>query len=400
MPHHGSDRIITVFPRAISLRSLQGRAGRGATTLVLAWVLAACVESGGAGAGGARVVSDSAFASLVARLSEPGGYFDTDNLISNESSYLHVMGILAERGLEGGAYIGVGPDQNFSYMAALRPKMAYLIDLRRDNLLQHLWFKALFELAPTRVEYLSLMFGRTPPTDPAGWTDASVADLVAFVDDRPYDPAIEAETWSRVLDQVRSSGVPLTGDELSTIGDIQHRFTEAGLDLRFASHFRDPRAYYPTYRQLLLETDLRNRRVSYLADEGGYGFLRRMQVEHRVVPVVGNLAGEHALPAIAADVAGRDLTVSAFYTSNVEYYLLRDGTFDRFAANVATLPVDRRSVIIRSYFNRFSTRLPQAVEGYASTQLLQPVQAFVDAMEFWGFTGYRDLITRGSLANR
>jgi len=245
--------------------------------LAFAWALLACVESGGprdgaslqsstAGAPTAsnprpgqrstnaperaatvQAVSDSAFAALVAHLSEPGGYFDTDNLISNESSYLHVIGTLEERGLEGGAYIGVGPDQNFSYMAAARPLVAYLIDIRRDNLLQHLWFKGLFELAPTRIEYLSLMFGRTPPPDPGGWTDASVADLVAFVDDQPYDRAVEAEIWSRVLEAVQSSGVPLTVEELSTIGSIQHRFAEAGLDLRFASHYRGP-PWWATWR--------------------------------------------------------------------------------------------------------------------------------------------------------
>jgi len=79
---------------------------------------------------------------------------------------------------------------------------------------------------------------------------------------------------------------------------------------------------------------------------------------------------------------------------------MRDGTFDRFAATVAELPADPRSVIIRSYFNRFSTRLSQAVEGYASTQLLQPIDAFVDATRGGGFTGYWDLLTRGSLENR
>src|SRR5215207_7700196 len=88
----------------------------------------------------APALSDSAFAALVARLSEPGGYFDTDNLISNESSYLHAVGRL--RALRGagptGAYVGVGPDQNFSYIAAARPKVAFIVDIRRDNLLQHL----------------------------------------------------------------------------------------------------------------------------------------------------------------------------------------------------------------------------------------------------------------------
>ena len=84
------------------------------------------------------------FAALSEQLSEPNGDFDTDNLISNESSYLHVMPALEQGGVTGGAYIGVGPDQNFSYIARIRPASAFIIDIRRDNLLLHLLFKALF----------------------------------------------------------------------------------------------------------------------------------------------------------------------------------------------------------------------------------------------------------------
>src|SRR5262245_31633266 len=84
------------------------------------------------------------FAALSARLSEPGGYFDSDNLISNETSYLHVLGKLREFNVTNGVYIGVGPDQNFTYIAKIRPRMAIIIDIRRDNLLQHLLFKSLF----------------------------------------------------------------------------------------------------------------------------------------------------------------------------------------------------------------------------------------------------------------
>src|SRR3954463_6907619 len=78
------------------------------------------------------------FAQTIASLSERGGYFDTDNLISNESSYLQVMPDLERRSIRGGAYIGVGPDQNFSYIAQTRPAIAFIVDIRRDNLLLHL----------------------------------------------------------------------------------------------------------------------------------------------------------------------------------------------------------------------------------------------------------------------
>src|SRR5262245_8024935 len=90
----------------------------------------------------AQARQSTEFAHLVARLSEPGGYFDSDNLVSNETSYLHVLPALRTLDLHGGAYVGVGPEQNFSYIAELKPAIAILIDIRRDNMLLHLLFKA------------------------------------------------------------------------------------------------------------------------------------------------------------------------------------------------------------------------------------------------------------------
>src|ERR1700741_3433145 len=111
---------------------------------------------------------ETRFAAAIDRLSEPGGYFDTDNLISNESSYLDVLPALRAHDVRGGAYLGVGPDQNFSYIARVRPTVAYIIDIRRDNLLLHLLFKAIFARAPDRVTYLALLTGRSPPALAAG----------------------------------------------------------------------------------------------------------------------------------------------------------------------------------------------------------------------------------------
>src|SRR5690349_13702041 len=125
------------------------------------------------------------FADRIARLSERGGYFDTDNLISNERSYLQVLPALKSAGVSGGVYIGVGPDQNFSYIARIRPSIAFIVDIRRDNLLLHLLFKALFAEAPTRVEYLSLLFGRAPPPHPEQWKGAAVERLVSYVESTP-----------------------------------------------------------------------------------------------------------------------------------------------------------------------------------------------------------------------
>lgn len=91
------------------------------------------------------------FSRLFRDLSEEGGYFRSDNFTSNETSYLHVVDKLRELGATGGAYIGVGPEQNFTYIAKVRPRIAFIIDIRRQALIQHLMFKAIFHLASDRV---------------------------------------------------------------------------------------------------------------------------------------------------------------------------------------------------------------------------------------------------------
>src|ERR1700749_2887122 len=131
----------------------------------LRWFVAAALIASTASAplGAQRV--DSSFAALVARLSESGGYFDSDNIITNEASYLQVASQLAKAGTHGGVYLGVGPDQNFSYVALIKPQIALMMDIRRDNLLEHLLFKSLFMMARTRFEYLCLLLGKPVPAD-------------------------------------------------------------------------------------------------------------------------------------------------------------------------------------------------------------------------------------------
>src|SRR5262245_38195410 len=102
-------------------------------------------------------------APLSAELSEPSGYFDTDNLISNETSYLQVADQLADAPPAGEVYVGVGPDQNFSFIARTRPRYAFSLDIRRQNMLQHLLFASLFARADDPYHYLCLLLSRPCP---------------------------------------------------------------------------------------------------------------------------------------------------------------------------------------------------------------------------------------------
>ena len=74
-----------------------------------------------------------------------------------------------------------------------------------------------------------------------------------------------------------------------------------------------------------------------------------------LVPIVGNFAGPKALRAVSAYLKDKGAIVSAFYVSNVEEYLRRDGTWPNFCANVNTLPIDDTSTFIRSVPGREST---------------------------------------------
>jgi len=353
-----------------------------------------------ASAGAASPTRDHrAFASLSARLSEQGGYFDSDNLISNETSYLHVLPKLKELGVSGGVYIGVGPDQSFSYIAKIRPKMAIMIDIRRDNLLQHLLYKALFSRAHNRVEYLCLFFGKPYPKT-RGWESRNIKELVEYIDGTQSDAKLFEKTVSSIRKDVQSYGVSLSASDLETIVKIQRAFYGAGLEIRYSSYHRPPRSIYPTYRDLLLETDLTGRQQNYFASEDDFQFLKKLEDQDMIVPAVGDLSGPQAVKAIGQYIAEQKEKVSAFYVSNVEFYLARQGTFDKFIENLKSLPIDNRSVMIRSYFNYYAPSHPQAEPNHFSTQLLQRIEDLLKQCATGECDNYNDIVTRNSILLR
>jgi hypothetical protein len=340
--------------------------------------------------GGARVIhvqAPATFASRVAQLSERGGFFDTDNLISNERSYLHVIPALRESGLSGGAYIGVGPDQNFSYIAQVKPAIAFIVDLRRDNVLLHLLFKALFSMSETRADYLSLMFGRPVPAPLDEWRTASLDKIIGYIDRTPLGESAVTALRGRVDEKIKSFGVPLSDADFATIDRFHRRFVSAGLPLKFQTTGRAPQSYYPTYRELLLETDRQGQRRNFLASEDDFQFVRSLERRDLVIPVVGDLAGQSALAEIGRLMMSRGDRLSVFYASNVEFYLFADGKFPLFIENLKQLPHTNRSLIIRSIFGG----LGQTVPGYYSTSLVQPVDQLVQGYASGSFRAYYEL---------
>src|SRR4051794_29638211 len=109
-----------------------------------------------------NTIDDKEFWRLISDLSEPGGRFQ-QQFMSNEDSFQFVLPRLKTVARKAGVYIGVGSEQNFTYIAALQPRLSFILDIRHDNMLEHLMYKAMFELAHDRADFLSYLFSRKRP---------------------------------------------------------------------------------------------------------------------------------------------------------------------------------------------------------------------------------------------
>jgi hypothetical protein len=293
-------------------------------------------------------LTDREFWRLVVEFSEPGGYFQSDNLVSNERPFQNVVPALRQFP-RGGVYLGVAPEQNFTYIAALEPRMAFILDIRRGNLVAHLMYKAILELSPDRAEFVSRLFSRRRPAGVS--KTSSVHDLFAAYEDADAEPdaALFKENLRAIGEQLtKVHGFDLSHEDLSQLEATYGLFFQYGPSLTYASSQGRGGRNMPTYAELQMGMDLDGQPRAFLASEESYGALRSLQQRNLVVPIVGDFAGPKALKAIGRYVADQGATITAYYTSNVEQYLFQNGVWQAFYANVATLPVDERSTFIRS----------------------------------------------------
>src|SRR5881396_3834978 len=130
-------------------------------------------------------VAAAEFSRMVRDFSEEDGFFRSDNFVSNETSYLHIVDKLEQLGARGGAYIGVGPEQNFTYIAKVRPRIAFIVDIRRQAMIQHLMFKALFQLSENRAEFLSRLVSRPLTGEDVPGRGAPIDKILAYLSASP-----------------------------------------------------------------------------------------------------------------------------------------------------------------------------------------------------------------------
>lgn len=324
-------------------------------------------------------IPTSEFARLFGALSEPDRYFFSDNLISNETSYLDVLPEL-ERLPKGMAYLGVGPEQNFAYIAALQPQVAFILDIRRDNALLHLLYKSCFEEATSRAHFLSLVIGRDYHRTNAPQAAVEVEAIIADVTAQPRDSEVFERIHERLLAKIATKySILLTEKDRQRLRFMHQTLFEEGLDVRFELHAKNGRPY-PMLRELLAATDAQGQARGFLASEAAFRTVQRLERENRIIPVVGDFAGPQAVRAIAEELKRRQLQVAAFYVSNVEQYLLEPQLWKQWVSNVETLPRTNDSVFIRAYLDQGKPH-PKQRPGHRSTTLLQPLAKFPNGLQ-------------------
>jgi hypothetical protein len=288
-------------------------------------------------------LSDDEFWRLTSSISEPPGAFThSDNLVSNEIGFVHLLRLLRP---SGGVYIGVGPEQNFSYIARLRPAMAFIVDIRRENRSLHFMYKALFELSRDRADFVSRLFSRERPAGIGPQT--SVEDLfAAYGNVRPAERLLETNARQIRERLLETHAFPLDGKDFEWIEYALRAFFADGPDIHYA-RTRPGDVPGPSYATLMTATDARGERHSYLATEEGFAFVKSLQATNRIVPIVGDFAGPHALRRAGSYVRDHGSVVTAFYASNVEVYLNRE-QMAAYCGNLGELPLDTRPWYIGS----------------------------------------------------
>jgi hypothetical protein len=295
--------------------------------------------------------SDREFWDFFTTMSEQGGSFPSENFVSNEQTYQYVIPELQRSLTPNGVYLGVGPEQNFTYIANLKPRMAVIFDIRRQNSIAHLMYKALFELSPTRADFVSRLFSRPLPAS-LGKSATANELFTAALDAKMSDSAYDANRRAIFDLLVGKHGFALSTADSQSLKHVYASFFEAGPDINYGYRFGGTpgfRGMYSTYAQIQTLTNAAGVNMAYLGSEANYQYLRTLHGKNLVIPVVGDFAGPKAIRSVGEYLKQRNATVTAFYLSNVEQYLFRGlGDAERFYQNVATLPIDSASKFIRS----------------------------------------------------
>ncbi len=235
-------------------------------------------------------------------------------------------------------------------MVALKPKMAFIVDIRRGNKDLQLMYKAMFEMSKDRADFVGMLFSRKRPDGLSTKSTAKeIFDAYATV---PSSKELYAENLKAIDDFLtKKHSFKLLQLDIDGIEYVYQNFFQFGPTINYNSSNGNGNGRTgfggTNYSTLMAATDMAGESRSYLGNEENFNFLKDLESKNLIVPVIGNFAGPKAIRAVGKYIREMDGVVSAFYLSNVEDYLT-GGLWDSFCGNVATLPLDETSTFIRS----------------------------------------------------
>src|SRR5262249_36110727 len=156
---------------------------------------------------------------------------------------------------------------NYSYIANLRPSIAFIVDIRRQNAMLHLMYKALFEMSPSRPAFVANLFARPLP----GRMTAAIDATHLFEAARTASPS--RAMAGRIADSiiallVRHHGFALSRQDQDMIRRVYDVFSTAGPDVNYSwrSNGR-PRgsSAYVTFAMLQTATSADGTPMAFLA---------------------------------------------------------------------------------------------------------------------------------------
>ena len=264
-------------------------AGLGRRPLVLAWLFALAVVFCDT-----TTTVDETAARLSGLTPDP-----TPLTITNATHYF----VSNERRLDlfaddvhdlGGVYVGVGSDQSYVFMGWARPRLAVLVDFDQGIVDLHAVYRVLFEHA--------------------------------------HDPEAFAAAWAE-------SGAPVAEAAIeAAVPDDIHRE-------RLLALYREARPLVHARLAIMRVKMAEAERRWFLDDAGQYAHVRALHVQGRVVALRGDFTQPGVLNEVARTLVEAQLPVRVLYLSNIEQYF----TYGKaYKANVLALPIDDRSVVLRT----------------------------------------------------
>ncbi|TYB51466.1 hypothetical protein FXF51_53270 [Nonomuraea sp. PA05] len=218
-----------------------------------------------------------------------------------------------------GAYIGVGPCQNLTYIGALRPRLAVICDSRLDNLIEHLMFKLLIERAGDPLDYLLLLFSRRLEEPPPVLDEPE--DLVAAFERGTPDPG----TYRDNVEWLRSEAKrrwAFDDGQLDRLSYLYGQFFARQLAITAVNKECADALGSPTLRDVILARNSYRRNFHFLTDADRFAYVRRMCLEDRIIPMLGNFSSARSIKLINELLDGFGERADTVYLSNIEDYVV------------------------------------------------------------------------------